>query len=82
VLAPRDETAARRHLLEALTLRPPVVVAWLELGRLHERAGRLGPAIQAYDEYLRAHPDAPGHDGLRRHLFELRAARATSTSSL
>jgi tetratricopeptide (TPR) repeat protein len=81
VLAPRDETAARRHLLEALTLRPAVVVAWLELGRLHERAGRLGPAIQAYDEYLRAHPNAPGHEGLRRHLFELRAARAASTSA-
>ena len=82
-LNPRHREEAERHLLQAIDLAPTVVSAYVALGKMYLKAGRLGRAGRMAREALRWEPghldashllaaagDAPDErDDLRQGVF-------------
>jgi Tfp pilus assembly protein PilF len=56
-LVDEDPARARHHLRESLLTSPPMLRAHLDLGRLHQRSGRLQEAKAEYKLFSRHHPE-------------------------
>ncbi len=69
-LAEDDPARGRHHLRESLLAQPPMLRAHLDLGRLHQRAGRLAEARAEYLLYRRHFPDKR-RDWIAARLAEL-----------
>src|SRR5690606_33568184 len=61
------------ELLRELVREYPDPILLYNLGRAHEGAERLAEAIDAYERYLDAAPDAPDRDAITRRIERLRA---------
>ncbi len=68
-----DPGRARHHLRESLLTEPPMLRAHLDLGRLHQRAGRLEEARAEYMLFARHHPNRR-KAWVKARLVELEAA--------
>ncbi|RMF74811.1 MAG: tetratricopeptide repeat protein [Acidobacteria bacterium] len=62
------------HMRAAVELDPSLAVAWRWIGEAEAALGRLGPAIEAYEKYLAAAPDAEDADIVRQIVAAYRQA--------
>lgn len=64
-----DDEAIQAQVLQALSQSPREPACWMQLGRLLERRGELGEAVEAYLEASSLAPDDPQSRTALGHLF-------------
>lgn len=68
-----DYRAAIRSFEGAASLRPSPLLDY-NIGRCHDQLGQHTAAAARYERYLRARPDAPNAEEVRRRLEEIQSA--------